>query len=265
MRGSCVGRPRPHELPDIRTFDSENGVIRDELAFKGAKIDYFVSSHREPCPGVHQRALQPVVAPGTTRTRAPSLARSQPILHGLHRARGPGARRRLPRPLPRTVNAGGSPTTPTTSPLRASTPTSASQLTGRAGLPAELTEENLQVSTPTAASTRGWADRRRRAHPAGADRVTVRNTTIRSRASRPGQPIGVKFFGEEKGRYLLSGLWEWTSRVIRPTPRVVVRERRRRRHGGAGYAAALTAADNAPQCSSSRRWRYRCPNRALTG
>jgi hypothetical protein len=81
------------------------------------------------------------------------------------------------------------------------------------GYSASLTEENVQRVFGLAHSYLdtwlGWiAD----PEPTPADQVEAvrrRDTAIRRQQGRrdPANPIGMRFFGEERGRYLLSGLW----------------------------------------------------------
>lgn len=212
----------PHEnFQDIRTFDSEDGVIRGELlAFKGAKIDYFVNSYiGNPALGFTNVHFNLWVAPeyltphmGIVFGTIPDLffytdftARVDPVLDGAYLDRYHG-----------TVNAewladrADDAFTPFTS-IDPYIRLSASPVAQ--GYSAELTEENLQkvfsIAHRYLDTWLGWIADAEPTPPELIESVRARDTAIRKQQGfrDPANPIGVKFFGEEKGRYLLSGLW----------------------------------------------------------
>jgi hypothetical protein len=81
------------------------------------------------------------------------------------------------------------------------------------GWSAPLTEENLQAVFGVARSYLetwlGWMADPERTPADQVDAVRRRDTAIRKQQGfrDPANPIGVRMFGEERGRYLLSGLW----------------------------------------------------------
>jgi hypothetical protein len=81
------------------------------------------------------------------------------------------------------------------------------------GYSAELTEENVQrIFTLAHKYLDTWLGWIADPEPTPAEQVEAvrrRDTAIRKQQGfrDPANPIGIKFFGEERGRYLLSGLW----------------------------------------------------------
>jgi hypothetical protein len=212
----------PHEQwQDLQHYEANDGGARGELlAYRGPKIDYFVNSYiGNPALGFTNVHFNVWVSPeyltphlGLVLGTIPDLfsyadvtSRLDPVEHGEHLDRYHGQLNESW--LADQANEALTPFTSIDAYIRLSASPVAQ------GYTSTLSEENLDTVFGIAHryldTWIGWMADPEPTPPDQIEAVRRRDTAIRKQQGfrDPANPIGVRMFGEERGRYLLSGLW----------------------------------------------------------